>query len=348
MADELLEQQSVVTPEPAPAPESTPSPAPAGEPPASPATPAPASGLRDLFTRHGAEYGFDPAAVADQDEEKLARGLLQAAAASRQIPQYQQQLQQLQQYQQQLAPMVQNWGAFQQWQAEQQKAQQQPAAEEPYWPKPPEWDEAWREFLTTDAEGNVVARPGARPDLPQLFSRYTEHQRNCLRKLVTDPWAAVQPAAEKWGKSILEQAKQEMQAMLQAAREEQFVNSVATDVQGDLFAVDPISGQRQPTPWGSAYMQWVQVLDQLKVPTVHQHALAMAATQHLRQPAGQQPQQAAAAPTPQQLRDDFRAPSGRPSNRNGAAAPDGTVPNPNADFRDMLCAAFKEKGYPTG
>ncbi len=79
----------------------------------------------------------------------------------------------------------------QQWQAAQEQSRQQQAAQQQQQNKtkwaPPEYDPGWRQLLKQDEQGNLVAIPGAAPDLPQKYLNYIQWEADTRHKLLSDP-----------------------------------------------------------------------------------------------------------------------------------------------------------------
>src|SRR5207247_1273253 len=60
-----------------------------------------------------------------------------------------------------------------------------PQVEQPKskWQALPEWNPAFEQFLTTDANGNIVAVPGADPTLPQKYREYKQAEKAFISNL---------------------------------------------------------------------------------------------------------------------------------------------------------------------
>jgi hypothetical protein len=209
------------------------------------------------------ELGLQGLAGAESPEVAVAQ-LAQAFMQARQ--QTEQAQQQLQQYAYQL-------NQLQQAQRAAPAAALAPAQQaEPTWKKPPEWDPAWMHQLTTDANGNIVAKPGARPDLPQKYQEYQDYQRGLLHDISTK-------GPELFWEGGLQQKVAQREAAfeqrVQQMIEERFVNDraaqlgrqIAAEDGAWLYQTDPATGQPmlgptgpQFSPLGGQFMQKVSDL----------------------------------------------------------------------------------------
>lgn len=259
--------------------------------------------LRDRLVN---ELGLQGLAEAPDDWSAVSQLYEYAQLQTQQQAQLAQQYQQLQQ---QLA-----WQQHAQQQAAQQQAQLAQQAphtpaqpEHPAWPKPPEWDPAWEQLLTTDAEGNIVARPGARPDLPQLYQQHRAHVAGVMRELSHDPLSFLQKTGfdraietrlqERIAKAEAEM-EQKLQQRLAAHQEQQFGQQFAQQHGRWMFqqapngqtVFNPVTGQPAFSAEGQ---QVVQLAQQLAANGLSNPQLAMQLAYRMVSGAGSVAEQAA-------------------------------------------------------
>ena len=81
------------------------------------------------------------------------------------------------------------YSEFQKWEAEQQRiAQEKQSQQAKSWWQPPEFDPKWMEGVERDpTTGQLVARQGFAPDLPQKVANWQAFQRQMLEGLAKDP-----------------------------------------------------------------------------------------------------------------------------------------------------------------
>lgn len=174
-----------------------------------------------------------------------------------------------QQWQPYLNEYTQNAGQFRQWQAEQQQRamqQQQQAPQKPKlpWEALPEYDKEWLNLVMRDENGNLVAKPGAMPDLPQKIMAYTQAREQALTKLLQDPYGTMQEGLTPF---IQEQARQIVQQQFQQSQQyqqQQYTGQRAQELIGQNSAwlfeqnsqgqtIQDFTGRRQLTEAGKLY-----------------------------------------------------------------------------------------------
>lgn len=171
----------------------------------------------------------------DEDDSTLAQRLLQERA------QYQQDLQQHQQELSQMKGLLSHLDQMYNRPAVPQQPfqPQQPAAPpNPYGVELPEYDPSWLNLLTRDEEGNVVAVPGADPELPRKVQSYQQARERAIEKLLRNPTEVMVPAIREQVSAMINQAVGTNLSAFQAQYEaETFLNK-----RRDLFELDE-SGQ---------------------------------------------------------------------------------------------------------
>lgn len=89
-----------------------------------------------------------------------------------------------------------NWLYHQQAQAQQAERQKLQQAEQSK-PKPkifdlPEYDPKWLDMVHRNEAGELVAKPGAMPDLPQKINAYAQAREDALNRFLSDPMGLIQ------------------------------------------------------------------------------------------------------------------------------------------------------------
>jgi hypothetical protein len=122
-----------------------------------------------------------------QDDTAFAQNLAQLLRTGQQNSQFAQLGQQVAPYHAQ----------FQTYLAEQQKAEAAKKAAEQKWYTPPEYNPDWRNMVEIDANGNMVAKAGFDPLVPQKLQAYNQSLRNNLDKFFQDPIGFIKPGLEQ-------------------------------------------------------------------------------------------------------------------------------------------------------
>lgn len=225
-------------------------------------------------------------------------------------------------------------------------------------------------YLTTDASGNVVERPGAPPG---TLAQYESHQRakgQFLAKLTEDPRGALGPLLEEMQASAVEKAKAEVLAEQAKARNAQVAAQIVDanaewlfekDAAGQRVVVtDPLTGRSEYKRteggewWATAANQLMQagVTDPVLVDryaravafqTAYQKANAAAPA-----PAAPAVPPPAPAPAPD-LKTAFlnRIPGAAP----GSLTPPGTIPAPatrRLSLQEAMLQELTTAGYSPG
>lgn len=170
--------------------------------------PPPLSGLREALSPH---FG-DQALSQFQDDQTLLSHLVSA---------YQQA-----QNANRLAPYgemyLQHADKFQSWLKQEQEREQAAQAQQQSWWKAPEYNPAWINMVEKDEQGNLRAKPGYPPDIPQKLLTALDHQKTFLNDFSFNPIEKLKPG-------IMEIAKQVAQEMVQqhlgGYQEEVFANN---------------------------------------------------------------------------------------------------------------------------
>lgn len=128
------------------------------------------------------------------DPQELVSQFQQSRAAQQRVQQLQDQL---------------LWQAHNQRQA--QEAQQREAAKVPAKKlfDLPEFDREWLNLVTTDENGNIVAKNGVDPSLPQKINAYAKARESHIDKFLSDPMSilqgGIQPMIEQAAQRMMEQ-----------------------------------------------------------------------------------------------------------------------------------------------
>lgn len=155
---------------------------------------------------------------------------------------------------------------LQQLQAQQQQAAQPAPAPAPSqgedWWKPPQWNEADLQFLARDEKGNIVAAPGAPPDLPFKYQQYQRWQAETMAKFLRDPIGTIRPGLEK---VVRETAEKIAAEKLQGYDERQYATQFVQGQQAWMYELDqnkqPLRdtfGRPVLSPAGQAFASYVQ------------------------------------------------------------------------------------------
>ena len=200
-----------------------------------------------------------------ESDEALFDHLARQQELASQVPS----LQQLAQYGQALLPYDQQIAELIQSQRspiQPQPTAAAPAQQEPYWPKPPEWDQAWQQRLGRDPQTGEVT--GSPVDL-QRYQAYQDWQRNALERLIRDPYEAIAPRLQQDYKSQMEMARRVAREELSAYQQEQAINGFVLDNQAWIYQkgadgrpmIDRQSGQPVFSQDGVAFSQAVSLLE---------------------------------------------------------------------------------------
>jgi len=213
------------------------------------------------------QRGFNLGDVADDNAAFTALQRLQ-----QEREQYAQTLQQIQPHYQQLVSNYDKWQAFLQGQQQQAPAQpgQQKNFWEPYW-KPPEWNPAWEQLITKDAQGNLIPVPGAPPNVVQKYQEYITYQAQEMQKFRSNPHEYMRPTVENLAAEI---ARKEIEKHLGGFKDQQFAQQFTSqnagwlyqrDQQGNLLqnqVFNPMTGMMEQRPalseWGQMLLHGVQ------------------------------------------------------------------------------------------
>lgn len=166
---------------------------------------------------------------------------------------------QLYQYQQQL----------QQLHAQREAVSQTPPPAKPKW-EAPEYDPAWLSLVRKDAEGNLVAVPGAQPDLPQKLQAYAEWQRQQEQQFYRNPAEFILPQIQD---NVRDMIRAELEGGLAQRQSEAFVRNVVAQNADWIYAkdptgqpeIDPTTGGPRMTAEGQRYFQYAQQAVQLGI-----------------------------------------------------------------------------------
>lgn len=268
-------------------------------------------------------------------------------------------LAQLRQWRQRSEPLV-NLG-YQQYLADQQarRAQaekdQQAQANQP-WVKLPEFNRDHLQFIARDEHGNIVAKPGAPPDLVQRYQDFQKEYERLSWDMVTNPQKVLAEPVRRLAEQI---ANEVVQKHLGGFQEQQQVQAILRQSEAWMFATDA-AGNRVVTPQGRRYHEIVceldtggvknsQLLHQIAVERLQNEALM---ARYRQEQAGQQAGVAGDAAKQQFL---IAAADGRAASPGPATPPSAAPPatpalpgEPQPSLRDALLRAFEQNGYQPG
>lgn len=299
--------------------------------------------VRDLAQKFGIELEDT-----DDEAEALESFFNQAAQLrdwSRQAAQERQQLQQqLSYYQQQQSQPP-------------QQPQQAPTEEKPqkltglleHWQNVPEWNDDWLNFVERDENGNLVAKSGADPTLPQKIMARHRWEEQAQRRMLSDPRQFVMEAL---------QATPEFQGVVQDQIQEA-VRQVQDQVEANQIAqqIRPylMDQEGRPNAAGQAYIEAIEYAQkQLNVnSSQHLHSLGLQAARPYIQAMQQQmqQQQQAAAQKPETPREQkkrrqlnlAKKGASKKSNRGNRKSQNRQIRN-EEDFYEVAMARMQEAG----
>ena len=344
--------------------------APAADGAAAATSPAAAAQVQASWRDQLREHGVDLTSVAD--EKQALAALAQAYRDAQQLRPIAPYASAYQQHATQSAEYMKSQQARQ---APQQAQQQGPWYEQFGW-KPPEWNPAWGSLLTTDAEGRVVAKPGAPPDLVPKYYAHEQWRREQLEKFASNPYEFFQQPIEHLATQIAQREVQRHLSSFQdqsGAREFVAQNSpwlYEKDTAGQIKmeqAFNPATGRytQQPmlSPWGARFKECVQGeaerqarhnysdIEEQKARALQQVQLEYALYQ-----LGQNQQAGAATPgapagngaaprTPrQQANEQFLQGNNAPGKRPGGNAANAQTPINGMNLEQILQQRFKAAG----
>lgn len=234
------------------------------------------------------------------------------------------------------------------WQAhnyrQQQEMAQRPPAEKP---KPlfelPEFNREWLNMVTTDEHGNVIAKPGADPSLPQKINAYAKAREQYLDKFLSDPIGTLQqglaPVIQQTANQIAEQRVRELR-LEQGLRQFERENASWVFVNGKGGAITPAA-----QTFNRYFQEALQMGVQDPIAYAERGINAELAPILIEQQATAAQKQAAAANNKNQDREFIKAAASKQANRTGGQ-PNGTTrkskPRADGQFpRAKLLQAFK-------
>lgn len=144
-----------------------------------------------------------------------------------------------------------------------QQAQQAPAKKKHF--DAPEYDPSWRTMVYKDPEtGKLTAIDGAPPDVVAKVMAFERYRQGFVDRMAMDPVGTLKQALIE---ELLPEIRKEFQDGLGHVQDLGYVRHVANTAdwaflhdQNGRVVVDPISGQRQYTPEGHAYMNAAETL----------------------------------------------------------------------------------------
>lgn len=206
---------------------------------------------------HVRNLGYGQLADGYQDDRALISDLVRQQEAARQalaLAQYGQRY-------------LQHAAGFEQYLAQQQQqAQQQPKSR--FW-NAPEWNPTWRNLVQRDESGNLIAAPGAPPDVLPKYLAFEQYRRDFADRLTTDPESTLSPFVDERARQI---ASQIVQDNLAAMREEYQASAFIQQHSGWLHAKDAnghvvrdFNGRPVLSEAGKRFRGYVEEAEQLGV-----------------------------------------------------------------------------------
>lgn len=142
------------------------------------------------------------------------------------------------------------------WQQSQQMQQRPqappPTAEVPKqkmpWDIPGDFDPSMMEMLYTDAEGNILVKPGGDPTLPDRFKKWDKAQKAAQQKFLSDPYGSLK---DGFMPLIQQEAQRIVQEQFQQQQSQQYIQSYQARLQkfeaeNKSWTHDPITGGLTP------------------------------------------------------------------------------------------------------
>lgn len=245
---------------------------------ATPVTPAAPSWLDSMRTD-----GFQ---TQETDEAKVRRQLIQAHQDA-----------------ERLRPLAPHVSAYQQhatqfhaWLAEQNKKPAAPAAEADWTAEfytHPEWNPNWKHQVTTDAQGNLVAVPGAPADIVHRYQSAQAFRQEQVEKFLTNPFKFMEPAIRKIaGEISSKQSDQGVSQYKQQQEAKQFVSQHSNWLfergqDGGIktsSVINPQTGryesQQVLSQYGQQFVQHLQEAERHGLPPALQQDYALKAVQN--------------------------------------------------------------------
>lgn len=189
----------------------------------------------------------------DADEAEVVGNLLDN---------YRQTAQQIQQMQAERAQFQQQLQHYQYMLAQRQQTQEPPPAQKPveptgllaHWKTVPEWHDDWRSLVMRNEAGEIVARPGVDPTLPQKIEQRQKWEEKALRSMLDNPSQFVFEVLKNHPDfQQIQNSQSQYQQEFQAYQDKMEADRIATAREPYLFARDA-QGQRIATQAGQVYI----------------------------------------------------------------------------------------------
>jgi hypothetical protein len=227
-----------------------------GELGGAPATPSPATPPQDILSQLRTQYQIDLPADPAQAAQFLGNAFRQA-----------QQAQQLAQYGQ---FYLQHQSEFDKWRQSQQQAA---ATEKPWWSEfwnPPEYQHGWESLLTTDAQGNVIPKPGTPPDVLPKYLAYQQFQREQAQQLMRNPFQFFEKPIQMIAQKI---AMEEVRRHLGQYSEQNYATEFTRNNASWLYQrsgdgqviLDPVTRAPALSGWGTRFRDYVLHAQQMGI-----------------------------------------------------------------------------------
>ncbi len=117
----------------------------------------------------------------------------------------------------------------------QKQREQQPKPWYSPWFNPPEYNPAWERQITTDANGNYVAVPGAPPGVVEKFMNYRQHRTELAEKFMSNPYEFIEAPVKHLAQQMAEQA---VQKHLQQYQDQNFAKEFVSQQSSWLYERD--------------------------------------------------------------------------------------------------------------
>jgi len=154
-----------------------------------------------------------------------------------------------------------------------------PEPEDEYWPKPPEWNQEWSQYLRIDENGNIVPISPLHSKYAEAYNSYVKWQQDAARKIINDPIGLVlnSPHFKKAVEEAITNALQARQS------QDEILNTLknhmdlffATGQNGNVL-VDPLTGQPMLSPTGQFVHEFLTVAKSGDIKTLLPIAISIA------------------------------------------------------------------------
>lgn len=127
----------------------------------------------------------------------------------------------------------------------------------------PEFEQSWLQMVYTDDNGNLVAKPGAAPDLPQRIQAFARAKEEQQLRFMRDPQAMLQPILDQHSQRIYAEAERRTQALMFQYHENQQLRAFEKENAKWVFANEKGG---EITPAAQKFNQYYTQAGQLGIP----------------------------------------------------------------------------------